>query len=68
MDLYRKDESLDEFIQGIQLYFNKLLSTSLLYRMERKQYDEICIDKEPSSVYGVEHLLRLFGNTNEYID
>lgn len=36
--------------------------------MERKQYDEICIDKEPSSVYGVEHLLRLFGNTNEYID
>ncbi|GAA5798082.1 MRG-domain-containing protein [Helicostylum pulchrum] len=55
-----KDEALDEFIQGIQLYFNKLLSTSLLYRMERKQYEELCADKEASSVYGVEHLLRLF--------
>ncbi|KAI8095232.1 MRG-domain-containing protein [Thamnidium elegans] len=56
----RKDEALDEFIQGIQLYFNKLLSTSLLYRMERKQYEELCVDKEPDNVYGVEHLLRLF--------
>lgn len=52
---------MDEFIQGIQLYFNKLLGTSLLYRMERKQYEEECVDKEPSSIYGVEHLLRLFG-------
>jgi mortality factor 4-like protein 1 len=58
--LYRKDEALDEFLQGIQLYFNKIISTSLLYRSERKQYDTICQDKEPSSVYGVEHLLRLF--------
>ncbi|KAG2196903.1 hypothetical protein INT47_005127 [Mucor saturninus] len=57
---HSKDEMLDEFIQGIQLYFNKLLSTSLLYRMERKQYDEVCVDKEPSSTYGIEHLLRLF--------
>lgn len=58
----RKDETFDEFLQGIQLYFNKLLSTSLLYRMERKQHEEVCGDKEPSSVYGVEHLLRLFSN------
>lgn len=56
----KKDETFDEFLQGIQLYFNKLLSTSLLYRMERKQHEEVCGDKEPSSVYGVEHLLRLF--------
>jgi mortality factor 4-like protein 1 len=57
---------LDEFIQGIQLYFNKMLSTSLLYGTEQKQYHEISLDenKESSSVYGVEHLLRLFG---EYI-
>lgn len=60
----RKDEALDEFIQGTQLYFNKMLSVSLLYRTERKQYEEFFadLDKEPSSVYGVEHLLRLFGN------
>lgn len=51
---------MDEFLQGIQLYFNKIISTSLLYRSERKQHDAICQDKEPSSVYGVEHLLRLF--------
>ncbi|CAO3628811.1 unnamed protein product [Mucor hiemalis] len=56
----KKDETFDEFIQGIQLYFNKLLSTSLLYRMERKQHEEVCGEKEPSGVYGVEHLLRLF--------
>lgn len=30
--------------------------------MERKQFDEVCVDKEPSSTYGIEHLLRLFGN------
>lgn len=59
--MYRKDEALDEFIQGIQLYFNKLLGTTLLYRMEQKQYEDICGEKEPSGVYGVEHLLRLFG-------
>lgn len=51
---------MDEFVQGIELYFNKIISTSLLYRSERKQHDAICQDKEPSSMYGVEHLLRLF--------
>lgn len=30
--------------------------------MERKQYDEVCVDKDASSIYGIEHLLRLFGN------
>ncbi|KAI8987085.1 MRG-domain-containing protein [Pilobolus umbonatus] len=55
-----KDETLDEYIKGLLLYFNKSLGTSLLYRSERKQYEEMCIDKEPSEIYGVEHLLRLF--------
>ncbi|KAI8076560.1 MRG-domain-containing protein [Gilbertella persicaria] len=55
-----KDEALEEFIKGAQLYFNKTLVTSLLYRSERKQHEEVCREKEPSSVYGAEHLLRLF--------
>ncbi|OBZ87074.1 Chromatin modification-related protein eaf3 [Choanephora cucurbitarum] len=55
-----KDEALGEFIQGVLLYFNKMIGTSLLYRSERKQFEEMCGDKEPSSVYGAEHLLRLF--------
>ncbi|KAG0749224.1 hypothetical protein G6F57_000226 [Rhizopus arrhizus] len=55
-----KDDILDEFIQGIRLYFNKTLSTLLLYRNEYQQYFEVCTGKDPSSVYGSEHLLRLF--------
>ncbi|KAI7902514.1 MRG-domain-containing protein [Cokeromyces recurvatus] len=57
------EEALNEFIMGVQLYFNKSLSTSLLYKIEYDQYEEIFNDdktKQPSSVYGVEHLLRLF--------
>ncbi|KAI8369735.1 MRG-domain-containing protein [Blakeslea trispora] len=55
-----KDEALEEFIQGVLLYFNKMTESSLLYRSERKQFEELCTDKEPSSIYGAEHLLRLF--------
>lgn len=56
-------EVLDEYIQGIQLYFNKTLHTQLLYRTEHEQYDQLFEDqpaKQPSSIYGAEHLLRLF--------
>ncbi|CAO3660093.1 unnamed protein product [Rhizopus stolonifer] len=56
-----KDDILDEFIQGIRLYFNKTLNVLLLYRNEYQQYYDTCINKSPSSVYGPEHLLRLFG-------
>ncbi|KAI8975298.1 chromatin modification-related protein EAF3 [Mycotypha africana] len=61
-NLFRKDEILDEFISGLRLYFNKTLGVSLLYRYERKQYEEVCKNRriEPSTVYGAEHLLRLF--------
>ncbi|KAI9279653.1 MRG-domain-containing protein [Sporodiniella umbellata] len=55
-----KDDILNEFMRGIRLYFNKTLSTLLLYRNEYQQYHEVCTDKTPSSVYGAEHLLRLF--------
>lgn len=58
-----KGEVLDEYIQGIQLYFNKTLHTQLLYRTEHDQYDQLFGEqpgKQPSSMYGAEHLLRLF--------
>ncbi|PHZ12730.1 MRG-domain-containing protein [Rhizopus microsporus ATCC 52813] len=55
-----KDDVLDEFIKGIRLYFNKTLGSLLLYRNEHDQYTELCANKEPSSIYGAEHLLRLF--------
>ncbi|KAG0168601.1 Esa1p-associated factor [Apophysomyces sp. BC1034] len=57
------DERLEQVVQGIKLYFNKSLGTLLLYRSERKQYDEILTmypNKEASELYGAEHLLRLF--------
>lgn len=34
----------------------------LLYKKERRQYEEAVVDDiSPSTVYGAEHLLRLFG-------
>lgn len=48
---------------GIRNYFDRALGTILLYRYERVQYEEY-VDAHPdatmSSVYGAEHLLRLF--------
>jgi len=58
------DELLNEVVRGIKLYFDKTLGSSLLYRMERKQYTETIVEADsdvaPSDVYGAEHLLRLF--------
>lgn len=54
----------DEVIAGLKLYFDRSLGTILLYRFERQQYLEIRKEhpgKEPSEIYGAEHLLRLFG-------
>lgn len=48
--------------QGLHDYFNKALPARLLYRNERQQYEEAVKDNvSPSTVYGAEHLLRLFG-------
>jgi mortality factor 4-like protein 1 len=54
-----------EIVSGIEQYFEKALGTLLLYRFERPQYKEqvtkiAAEGKSLSSVYGAEHLLRLF--------
>ncbi|ORZ01080.1 MRG-domain-containing protein [Syncephalastrum racemosum] len=58
-----RGESLDEIVNGIKLYFDKSLETTLLYRVERDQFSQILKKddtKQPSDVYGIEHLMRLF--------
>ncbi|XP_010526704.1 PREDICTED: protein MRG1 isoform X3 [Tarenaya hassleriana] len=54
-------DSVAEILKGIRCYFDKALSMMLLYKKERQQYhDAIVNDVSPSTVYGAEHLLRLF--------
>lgn len=49
-------------MSGLCAYFNKALPVMLLYNNERQQYQEAIYENtSPSSVYGAEHLLRLFG-------
>lgn len=49
-------------LKGIRSYFDEALSVILLYKKERLQYNEVVIDNvSPSTIYGAEHLLRLFG-------
>jgi mortality factor 4-like protein 1 len=58
----------EEVISGIQVYFDRCLGNILLYRFERQQYVDIRRSndgKEMSEIYGAEHLLRLFGISNE---
>ncbi|KAJ0603986.1 putative chromatin remodeling & transcriptional activation CHROMO-DOMAIN family [Helianthus annuus] len=51
-----------EIISGLRCYFDKALPVMLLYKGERKQYEEATANGiSPSKVYGAEHLLRLFG-------
>ncbi|GAA6013239.1 hypothetical protein JCM11491_006325 [Sporobolomyces phaffii] len=61
-----------EIAAGLGLYFNKALGNNLLYRFERGQYQEQYkklqgTDKQMSSIYGGEHLLRLFVNLPELL-
>lgn len=54
----------DEVIAGLKLYFDKSLGTILLYRFERQQFLDITKEhpgKQPSEIYGAEHMLRLCG-------
>jgi len=56
-------------LDGIQLYFDRALGNILLYRFEREQYNNIIKENEEKSmseVYGVEHLIRLFGKNMNY--
>ncbi|KAF9810271.1 hypothetical protein IEO21_07039 [Rhodonia placenta] len=62
---------LPTIIAGLQTYFDRALGANLLYRFERPQYAEIRKkyvtgptvivgqEKEMSSIYGAEHLLRM---------
>ncbi|CAA7035860.1 unnamed protein product [Microthlaspi erraticum] len=54
-------DSVGEILKGIRCYFDKALPVMLLYKKERRQYEEAVVDDiSPSTVYGAEHLLRLF--------
>eukprot|EP00258_Populus_trichocarpa_P045566 XP_024461585.1 protein MRG1 isoform X2 [Populus trichocarpa] len=54
-------DSIGEILKGIRCYFDKALPVMLLYKKERQQYhDTVKIDVSPSTIYGAEHLLRLF--------
>ncbi|TQD99254.1 hypothetical protein C1H46_015168 [Malus baccata] len=60
-DSIKKAQSIEEILKGLCCYFDKALPAMLLYKNERQQYEKaITDDISPSSVYGAEHLLRLF--------
>ncbi|CAN6721658.1 unnamed protein product [Malus baccata var. baccata] len=60
-DSIKKAQSIEEILKGLCCYFDKALPAMLLYKNERQQYEKaITDDVSPSSVYGAEHLLRLF--------
>jgi mortality factor 4-like protein 1 len=64
-------DSVAEILKGIRSYFDKALPVMLLYKKERRQYQESIVDDtSPSTVYGAEHLLRLFGkiSLSSYLD
>lgn len=48
-----------DLIDGITAYFDRALPLILLYKSERPQYEKYK-NMQPSSIYGVEHFLRLF--------
>ncbi|XP_056696876.1 protein MRG1 isoform X2 [Spinacia oleracea] len=61
----RKDgmmtDSITEILNGLRCYFDKALPLMLLYKKERQQYHgAVTNNVPPSTVYGAEHLLRLF--------
>ena len=61
---------LEEVVHGVTTYFDKCLGRLLLYKFEREQYRDVhkqlnnpvgdFAGKQPSDIYGGEHLLRLF--------
>ena len=64
---------LPTVVSGLQVYFDRALGANLLYRFERPQYAEmrkryvtgptvkVGQEREMSSIYGAEHLLRMLG-------
>lgn len=65
-----KEKAIIEVTAGVREYFNVMLSSQLLYKPERNQYDQL-IRAEPNMVpcktYGVVHLLRLFTKLGEML-
>ena len=70
----RSTSLIQEVISGLKIYFEKSIGSNLLYRFERGQYGELKRKyqastlapeerKEMGEIYGVEHLLRLFGES-----
>lgn len=60
---------MSEILKGIRCYFDKALPVMLLYKKERKQFHEVVSDDvSPSTIYGAEHLLRLFGKLISSMD
>ncbi|KAL4190458.1 hypothetical protein AMTRI_Chr07g75750 [Amborella trichopoda] len=56
-------ESIGEILSGLRCYFDKALRPMLLYKQERQQYHDLVPENSnisPSTIYGAEHLLRLF--------
>ena len=64
------EDSLVEVLNGLRGYFDKSLPAMLLYPQERTQYS--CAVPQgstisPSTIYGAEHLLRLFVKLSELL-
>jgi mortality factor 4-like protein 1 len=73
------DENADEleqyqyFSMGVENYFNNVCGKTLLYKSERNQYASLETNWEtnvaiPSTLYGIEHLLRLLTKFPRYLD
>ncbi|XP_075510589.1 protein MRG1-like isoform X2 [Primulina tabacum] len=54
-------DAVGEIFNGLRCYFDKALPVILLYEKEHQQYRDVISESVfPSSIYGAEHLLRLF--------
>jgi mortality factor 4-like protein 1 len=57
------EDALMEVLNGLRMYFDKALPAMLLYPQERAQFATAVppgSNANPSTIYGAEHLLRLF--------